>query len=523
MNDRTELHTIASLAENALQQIDSLLPVGAPDTPNIDEAYRQIKAGMGSSPDIVLRRIRVPACQPESVLVAYIDGLADTQLVEESIIAPLLQTDASPRNWSSETLLPGDITHRGHWPGILHDLAQGRTLLFAPGLDQVWSVGAVKLPQRSIGTPDTERTVRGPNEAFTEVIGTQMSQLRREFQYPNLRFHSITLGRLQQTAIAITYFDGLTNLDLVRSAIQRFSHVHIDGRATGGVLSGLIRDHPRSIFPTIRATERVDIACQALLEGKIVILVDGDPFVLIAPAPLVDFYRTALDYSEGWYDVSFIRILRLLAWAVGVYLPAFYIALTEVNTDLVPHALLILTAGNHAGLPFPPMVEAILMVFIIELLREAALRLPKILSTTIGTVGAIIVGTVVVKAGIVSPQMIVVITLTALSFYTVPVYELTGTWRLVNLVMLVAAAIMGIYGMVLVSVWLIGALISLDSFGAPYFEPFAPFRPGDWRDVLVRLPWTLMRRRSTTARPLHPTWMGPSLREPPPHLKRPKP
>lgn len=521
--DLDELQTMVALADQTLQEINQILPAGAVYTPDIEAAHRTIKAHMGSSPDVVLRTLRVPACQPNPLLLAYIDGLVDLQRMEESIIAPLLQTQLAPEWWASTLFLSGDIRHQQRWPDIMHDLTQGRTLVFVPGLAHVWSIGVVKFPQRSIPTPKTERTVRGPDEAFNEVIGMQMSQLRREIQYPGLRFHSITLGRLQQTSVAVAYLEGLANPALIHAVIERLEHVSIDGRATGTLLSGLIRDHPRSIFPTMRATERLDTACQELLQGKVVVLIDGDPFTLVAPTCLADFYRTAIDYNEAWYDTSFVRMLRLVAWGLGVYLPALYIALTEVNTDLIPHALLILTAGNHAGLPFPPIVEAVLMVVVIEILREAALRLPSVLSTTIGTVGAIIVGTVVVKAGMVSPQMIFVITLTALSFYTVPVYELTGTWRIVNFIMLMAAAITGIYGLVLVTVWLIGTLISLESFGTPYFAPIAPFRLHDWSDFLLRLPWTRMRERLSTARPSHPTFMGPSIHEPPPHLNRRRP
>lgn len=518
--DCEELQAIAAMAEKALDQIEQMLPEGAWYAPDIDAAYAHIQTSMGSSPDVILRKLNSPGCPPDGVLLGYIEGLVDAQLVDSSIIAPLLKTRLAPSTWGHAMLLSGDIRPRRRWPEILHDLTQGRTLVFAPGLCWVWSIGVSKLPQRSIATPKTEQTVRGPDEAFNEVVAVQMSQLRREFSYPGLRFHSITLGRLQHTAVVVTYLEGLANPALIQAVVERLEHVAIDGRATGTLLSGLIRDHPRSIFPTMRATERVDTACHELLQGKVLVLIDGDPFALVAPSPLADFYRTALDYDEAWYDVSFVRLLRLAAWAVGVYLPALYIALTEVNTDLIPHSLLILTAGNHAGLPFPPIVEAILMVFVIEVLREAAIRLPKVLSTTIGTVGAIIVGTVVVKAGIVSPQMIFVITLTALSFYTVPVYELTGTWRVVNILMLIAAAIMGIYGLVLVTVWMIGSLISLQSFGVPYFEPLAPFRLRDWFDFLIRLPWTLMRRRLSDARPTPPTIIGPSMEEPPVHLGR---
>ncbi|MHB1610463.1 MAG: spore germination protein [Sulfobacillus sp.] len=522
--DRNDLNDIAHLAQEATQIIDAMtMPHHEQYVPDMESAYQRIKAEMGSSPDVILRYLQVPACQPHRVLIAYIDGLTDSQMVDQDIIAPLLQASSPADQWDQTTIRPGHISPQRHWTSILQDLAGGNTIIFAPGLAHVWSVDTVKFKERAIGRPHTELSVRGPNEAFNEDVYTQMSQLRRRFFDPALHFHEVTLGRLQNSAVMVAYIEGLTNPSLVDAVKMRLERVRIDGKPNATVIGGLIRDHPRTIFPTIRSTERVDVASMALLEGRVVICVDADPFVLIAPAPLIDFYRTAMDYSDAWYDTSFIRLIRLLGWGMGVYLPSLYIALTEVNTNLLPPSLLIVTGGDHAGLPFPPIVEALLMVFVIEVLREAALRLPKALSTTIGTVGGIVVGTAVVKAGLVSPQMIVVITLTALSFYSVPVYELTGTWRLMDFLMLMLAAVLGIYGIILATIWMVGTLISLDSFGVPYFSPFAPFRVADWIDVLVRVPWTLLRHRTIDARPTPSRWMGSPTSTPPPHLRKMRP
>jgi spore germination protein KA len=365
----------------------------------------------------------------------------------------------------------------------------------------VWSVDTTKFPARAVEKPHTELSVRGSDEAFNEVVATQLAQLRHRIRDPGLRVQRLTVGTRQHAPVLVTHLAGIANPDVVHQVMTRLQALCLDGQISSSQIAGLIRDHPWSIFPTIRTTERVDLAVDALLKGKVVVLVDGDPFALVVPAVLADFYMTAMDYTAPWYDTSFVRLIRIIGWAMGVYLPGLYIALTEVNVNLLPPPLLILTAGNHAGLPFPPVVEALLMVFVIEVLREAALRLPQMLSVTIGTVGAIVVGTAVVKAGLVSPQMIIVITLTALSFYSVPVYELTGTWRLVNFFMLMAGAIVGVYGLIWVSMWLVATLIGLTSFGVPYFAPMAPFHARDWRDLFIRAAWPALRWRPSVARP----------------------
>ncbi|OLZ11360.1 spore germination protein [Sulfobacillus thermosulfidooxidans] len=521
------LKDVIKLAKPLLQELEGWIKLLSEPpysllqySPDLSAVYDRLKSGFGSSPDVLLRWIVVPSCAPHKVLVASIDGLSDTQMVDQDIIAPLLKTTTSPASWGESTITPGHIHSESQWDKIIEALAAGNTLIFAPGFDKVWVVDTVKYRQRSIGRPQTELSVRGPEEAFNEVILTQMNQLRQRILDPQLRFHKLTVGTRQHTTVVLAYIEGLANPSLIQTCLNRLEHVKISGHANSTLIAGLIRDHPRSIFPTIRATERVDIACWRLLEGKVVILVDGDPFVLIAPAPLGDFYRTAMDYSGAWYDTSFVRMIRLLGWILGIYFPALYIALTEVNPNLIPSTLLVITLGDHAALPFSPFVEAILMVVIVEVLREAALRLPKPMSTTIGTVGAIVVGTAVVKAGFVSPQIIVVITLTALSFYSVPVYELTGTWRIVNVVMLLVSAVMGILGILLVTLLLIGMLSAMTSFGTPYFEPATPFRRTDWKDYLIRVPWTVLRTRLSAARPLAIVTSQHEKVPEPVHLKR---
>jgi hypothetical protein len=487
---------------------------------DIEAVAKYLRLELGESPDLVLRQLAVPATRPSLALVAYIDGLVDTEMVDEAVIAPLLTTEVSPTEWDRAGLQVGGVERRTTWSSILQDLTIGKTVLFAPGA--VWALDTVKYKERSIGRPDTELAVRGPDEAFNEVLTTQMTQIRRHFHTAALRFTIVEVGA-QGTQVAVAWLADVTNPVLVATVLERLralpSDLAVHNAATIG---GAIRDHRRSIFPTIRNTERVDVASWRLAEGKVLIMVDGDPFVLIAPAPLLDFYRTAMDYSGSWYDASFVRAIRFAGWVLGVYLPALFIALGQVNVNIMPPALLILVSGSRVGLPVTPLVEVVTMVFIIEILREAALRLPKNLGPTIGTVGAIVVGTAIVKAGVVSPQIIVLITLTALAFYSAPVYDLTGTWRLVNFAMLIAAGVFGLTGIIFVTLLLIGELTRLSSFGTPYFEPWAPFRLIDWRDAVLRLPWPLLRHRPTGARPLQQEWGG-SPRPHPFDLRRGQP
>jgi spore germination protein KA len=390
------------------------------------------------------------------------------------------------------------------WDEILGDLLSGHTLVFAPGSAVAWSAPTADPPARSIDRPVTEAVSRGPDEAFTEALGTQIGQVRRYLGTPALQVRTLGVGDAFGK-VAVVYLESLANPALVDTVLGRLGRVTGRLRPTATAIAGAIRDHPRSIFPTVRSTERVGFVIGALAQGKVAILVDGDPFALLVPAPLADFYRTEQDDTGAWPDASFVRVIRFVGWAMGVYLPALFVAVTQVNPNVIPMSLLITFAGSRAGLPATPLAEVVVMILILETLREAAFRLPKVLGTTIGTVGAIVVGTSVVSAGIVSPQVIVVITLTALSFFTAPVYELTGTWRLVNLAMLLTAAYLGVVGIVLTTMLVLSEITSMTSFGVPYFAPWAPLRLREWADTLLRLPWQSLRWRPADPRPLDRT------------------
>jgi len=493
--------------------------------PDIEAAWERIKSGMGQNSDVLLRRLQVPSVPGGPVLIAAIDGLADTQMIDQDIIGPLLHATSPPETWDEQELTPVHISAESEWPQLLESLAAGNTLIFAPGLAHVWVVDTVHYRQRGIQRPQTEAAVRGSEESFNEILLTQKNQIRRRLLTPALRFHDLRVGRLQATAVSLAYIQNLANPSVVNVALSRLQAISVDGVPNSAAISGLIRDHPQSVFPTIRATERLDIVVWHLLQGSVAVLVDGDPFVLLAPAPLVDFYRTSMDYSSTWVDTSFVRLIRFTGWLLGMYLPAAYIALADVNPNLIPSPIYTIMQGSNAGVPFSPLVEVLLMIVIIEILRESALRLPKMMSSTLGTVGAIVVGTAVVRAGLVDPQVIVMMTLTALALFSTPVYELTGAWRVVGLALLLGGALFGVFGIIIVTIWFVGTLIEMQSFGTPYLSPWAPFRGAEWPDAFSRVPWSMMTARWADARPRRPTWRRPGPDVPRPHLRRwrPKP
>ena len=454
----------------------------------------RLRRAFHDSSDLTIVKVAVKA---GTVRVAYLEGLVDEGRLMREVIHPIEDATQDPYD------LPSAQATRWEGDGakIAGDMLQGSVTVIPPDIDEVQVLDLSKLPKRAIGEPETELTLRGPREALSEELTTQIAQIRRRLPALDLVVLTKSLGSRVPTRIAMVYRQSLVNPQVTNQVEARLLGLKVDAGLTSTQVGSYIRDHPWSIFPTVRYSERADFITQQLDFGKLVILVDGDLFAIAVPATLTDFMATSEDYLTSWYDGSFVRGIRLAGMAFGLFLPALYIALTEVNPDLVSPKLFDLVAGSHTGLPFTPLVEVVVMILVIEILREAALRLPKQLATTLGTVGAIVVGTAVVKAGFVSSQIIVLMTFTALSLFTAPTYELMATWRLVGWALLMAAAALGLYGVVLVAFVVSEQLVTLQSYGTPYLAPISPFRRNDWMDTLWRAPWHSFRNRPTLGRP----------------------
>ncbi len=480
---------------------------------DIDGAYDRLKNTVGQSPDIIIRRFFIGHGPQVPALLAFVDGLADNQMIDQDTIA-LMQRyqDAQVLIQSPQTahqVIHDAVTSVGHatvetqWSKLVIDLMGGNTIVFIQGCPQVLVLDTVKYPARAISAPMTERAVKGPQEAFNEVILTQMNLIRRRIKSPNLHFDPVKIGQLSQTLVVVAHVEGVTNPELVIATKRRLAAINIANLEYSNTLAESLSSS-RSLFPQVRSTERADIVARDLALGKVAIMVDNTPYAITVPATFMDFYQTTDDYTASFWEASLERLVRLLGLFVGLLLPPLYIALSSVDPELLPTKLVITIAGSRVGIPFPPIFEVIIMWSIIEILREAAIRLPKGLSTTLGTIGAIVVGTAIVKAALVSDIMIVIITLTALGLFTSPVYEMAVPWRILFWFVILAAYLLGIYGIILSLIIILAHLASLENFGVPYLSPFGPLRVRDLKDSWIRFPEAKMRHRPTYLRSVSP-------------------
>ena len=480
-------------------------------TGSIGDAQERIESLLGASPDVVLRRIRIGADAARPALLTYVDGMTDDDLLQATIArlqdaawhAPTVQGTGDAAEGAVQALLSvGGVQREDRWSTLLTQLLYGTALLFVEGIATAWMLDTTKLPARSVGTPQSEPSVKGPQEAFTEVLFNNLSQIRHHIRDTRIEFDTCTVGSYTKTTVALAHVRGLTNPDLVLAVQHRLQSIDRDYVQYANEVSPYLHDHPRSLFPLVRSTERVDWAVRDLMNGKVVVIVDGDPFVLSLPVSVMDFFQTTQDYIFSAWEASLVRVVRLMGVLLGLYLMPLYIALFSVNPGLVPTKLVLAVAGARQHIPFPPIMEVAIMWIIIEVLREAANRLPQPLATTLGTVGAVVVGTAIVKAGIVDPIMIVLVTLSAIGLFTIPAYEMGAAFRWMFWVMVGGASVLGVLGVILVTVALIGYLSALETFGVPYFAPFAPILPSDLGDTLVRAPLPWLRKRPVTNHPL---------------------
>jgi spore germination protein len=368
-------------------------------------------------------------------------------------------------------------------------------LRFCDGEEEAIVVGSMSLTGRKVEEPPTESLVRGPREGFTEDVRTNMVLIRKHIRDFNLQVDSYFVGRRSRKELVLIYINGIVNPTIVQEVKRRIDSIDLDDAPESGFIEQWIEDSFLSPFPQHLHTERPDKVCAALLQGKAAILLDGTPFVLILPTTFVSLLQSPEDYYERWLIGSLTRLLRYGAALISLFLPALYIALVSFHQGMIPSKLAFSIAAAREGVPFPAVIEALLMELTLELLREAGIRLPKPIGQTIGIVGGLVIGEAAVQAGIVSPIMVIVVAVTAIASFAIPSYSAGIALRILRFLIMIAASIFGLYGIVLVFIMIVIHVLRLKSYGIPYTTPYAPAFFRDWGDMFIRAPITFLTRR----------------------------
>lgn len=380
---------------------------------------------------------------------------------------------------------------------IAWDILNGFAILVLDRHEQVISFGIDNIEFRPISEPSTQTIIRGPKDAFTESIQTNISLIRRRIKNPKLQFEDQIIGTDSRTKISLVYLDGVVNQGILQELRERVQSININVVLDSGNIEEAITDRSFTPFPLIFNTERPDVIASNILEGKIAIIVDGSPFVLSVPALLIDFFQSSEDYYQPFLMSSFIRMLRYVSFMVALILPSLYVAVTTFHHELLPTDLLISIQAQREGVPFPAVIEILIMELTFEILREAGVRMPRAVGQTVSIVGALVIGQAAVEAGLVSNVLVIVVAFTAIASFVSPIYNFSISTRLLRFFLIFAAALAGLYGILLFLIIMVAHLASLRSFGVSYLTPVAPLIMEDQQDVFVRFPIWSNKTRPT--------------------------
>ena len=349
---------------------------------------------------------------------------------------------------------------------------------------------------RSITSPTTENTSRGALDSFTENIENNIGLIKRRIKSNNLWIKNYRLGKYTDTSVSLLYIKDITKEKLVSDIDQLLKKINIDGIIATGTIRNLIEKENKNNFPNTMSAEKPYTAVKYLLEGNVVILADNDPFALILPTNINDYFKSEEDDFNKSINVSLTRIIRYLTFAITLLTPGIYIAMTTYNQEIIPTELLIGIAAQRENVPFSTFVEALLMMISFEILRESDLKIPSFASSAISIVGALILGEAAVSAGIVSPIMIIVIAITSISALTFVEPEFINAMRLYRFLFMIGGALFGIHGILLIFIFLIINLSSYDFLGMPYLTPFAPPIYSSLKDSIIKTPTINIKRRN---------------------------
>ncbi len=466
-----------------------------PIAPTLQENKDFLEQLFKECSDCVIREFHIEPNVP--AIIVFIDGLVNTELVNDMMRALMTHDSGSTQiDRLKNTAIPVSQTQQvANYGEFLLSVLSGDTGIIIDKSDTALALGMRGPETRSVNEPETEAAVRGPREGFVENIRINTSMLRRKLKTPHLKMKSMVLGKRSNTSIVISYVENLTDPGIVKEVERRLQQIDMDSVIDSGYVEELIQDNVYSPFPQVQYTERPDTVASALLQGRVAIIVDGSPLVLLVPTVFWQLMQANEDYYERFEIGTLLRWLRYTFFIISLIMPALYIAATTFHQDMVPTTLLLSIAAARESIPFPAVVEALIMEVTFEALREAGIRLPRTVGQAVSILGALVVGQAAVEAGIVSAPMVIVVSITGIASFTIPRFNAAIAVRMLRFPLMIAAAFFGIYGILLMLIIIAGHMANLRSFGIPYLSPVGPLSVGDLKDVLVRVPWSNMERR----------------------------
>ncbi len=454
---------------------------------NVDKLVSSIKKETEGVSDIIFRKKIIGKTK---IYIIYNEPLTSSDKISSFVIKSLNKI-ARYKNKNLLETIENNITNFKVQRINTNDdlyfyLHFGYTIILIDGESEALCLETKADISRSISIPESENTYRGAKDAFVEEYQKNIGLIKKRIKSNKLNIKTFNKGKYTNTLIGVLSIKGLVSNDKLESVLNKIQNINENGIINSGIIKNLIEKENKSVFPTINTTERPDMVCYALLRGKIVIIIDNSPYALIIPSTLNEFFKTSEDSYGKSLNVSFTRFLKVISFFITLMTPGIYIALITYNQEILPTDLLVNFATQRDGVPFPAFVEALIMIMCFEILREGDLRIPSFSGSALSIVGALILGDAAVAAGIVSPVMIIIIAITAISalLFTEPEIIIGVRWW--RLLFMIGASLMGLIGVVVIFIALIIHFTSLTSFGTPYLSPFSPYDPKDIKDSLFK-------------------------------------
>jgi spore germination protein KA len=455
----------------------------------------RLKKEFASSPDFIVKKIKTKRFH--DIYVIYLESVTGSNKVNDFILKKLTNInnlEKVKRN-NIESIIPGPNTIKiKEYDKISFYLTNGFTIILSK--DNCLAIETKADINRSVSVPEVQKSIYGPKDAFLENIQINIGLLKRRIKSSHLKSSSVYMGRITNTLVEILYLDNVADISLVDKIKKKLESIDVDGIVDSGSISQILSEDEKTFFPTIFYSERPDVAADALLEGKICIMVDTSPFVLILPSFFADFINPNVDLYNKSTNVNFLKILRFFSFFLTMIVPAFYIALVNYNMETIPTSLLVNFASQQDGVPFPTIIEAIIMIIVCEILRESDLRFPSSYGSAISILGALVLGEAAVSAGVVSPIMIIVIAFTFITSLIFTELELINAIRYFRFIFLIAAALYGLYGVALAFIYFLIHMNTIKTIGKPYFYPLSPFDFTYIKKTLFRSKFTKDTKRS---------------------------
>lgn len=469
------------------------------ETLELTKNIESIKEGLGESPYVIIKEFYIGKDRPLDAAIIYVNSLASKDIIDRDILSPLmlyvnenLTGKLDLANYISKRYISMSNTYiETELDKIVNLIKRGKTALLINGMCEAIIIDTTSGNYRPVSEPINETTIKGSREGFVENLETNISIIRRNVKDNNLSIDISTIGKKSQTDIALVYINNLADEDVLSELKKRIEAIDVDGPVYSGELEQFIEAETYTVFPQSLATERSDIAISNMMEGRIIILVEGNSVAIIVPVIFTQFFQAVEDYTQRTVVASFVRLLRFFAAFMVISTPAIYLTLLKFNPELIPIKFITPIIQSRTGIALTPFLEILAMELVVEFLREGGLRLPSKIAQTLSLVGGIIIGDTAIKSKIVSPTTLLIVGLTVIVTFLIPNYDMSLAIRILRFPMLLLADILGIFGIAIGWFLILVHLASMDSLGVPYLD----IGKKDLKDVFIRAPLWKMNER----------------------------